>query len=44
MDTHTLRRIVVGDSNGEISAMFHSGRGGADIQPDPLLRITGKAR
>ncbi|KLO30727.1 DNA-binding protein [Mycobacterium haemophilum] len=40
----TLRWIVVGDSTGEISVTFHPGRGGADIQPGQLLRITGKAR
>ncbi|MGF2951675.1 amino acid permease [Mycobacterium sp. THU-M116] len=40
----TLRRCVVGDSSGELTVMFRSGRGGADIEPGQLLRITGKAR
>ena len=40
----TLRSIVVGDNSGEITVTFNSGRGGADIQPGQLLRITGKAR
>jgi amino acid transporter len=40
----TLRSIVVGDNSGEISVTFRAGRGGADIQPGQLLRITGKAR
>ena len=40
----TLREVVVGDNSGEISVTFRSGRGGADIKPGQLLRITGKAR
>ncbi|MCV7377483.1 DNA-binding protein [Mycobacterium alsense] len=40
----TVRRVVVGDNSGEITITFRSGRGGADIQPGQLLRITGKAR
>ena len=40
----TLRSIVVGDNSGDITITFNSGRGGADIQPGQLLRITGKAR
>ena len=40
----TLRSIVVGDNSGEITVTFNSGRGGADILPGQLLRITGKAR
>jgi amino acid transporter len=40
----TLRRIVVGDSSGELTATFRPGHGGADIEPGQLLRITGKAR
>lgn len=40
----TLRRIVVGDDSGEISATLRPGKGGADIQPGQLLRLTGKAR
>jgi amino acid transporter len=40
----TLRSIVVGDNSGDITITFQSGRGGADIQPGQLLRITGKAR
>lgn len=50
MDTHTHthtsvdRQIVLGDSAGEISVMFHPRRGGADIQSDPLSRVTSKAR
>ncbi len=40
----TFRSIVVGDNSGEITVTFNSGRGGADIQPGQLLRITGKAR
>lgn len=44
--THTSvdRQIVLGDSAGEISVMFHPRRGGADIQSDPLSRVTSKAR
>jgi len=40
----TRREVVVGDNSGEISVMFRSGRGGADIQPGQLLRITGKPK
>ncbi|ORW51766.1 DNA-binding protein [Mycobacterium paraense] len=40
----TLRWIVVGDDSGELNVTFRPGRGGADIQPGQLLRITGKAR
>ncbi len=40
----TLRKVVVGDSSGELTATFRSGHGGADIEPGQLLRITGKAR
>ncbi len=40
----TLRSIVVGDNSGDITVTFQSGRGGADIQPGQLLRITGKPR
>ncbi len=40
----TLREVVVGDDSGEITITFRSGRGGADIQPGALLRITGKPR
>ncbi|OCB17458.1 APC family permease [Mycobacterium intracellulare] len=40
----TRREIVVGDSSGEITVTFRPGRGGADIQPGQLLRISGKAR
>ncbi len=40
----TFRSIVVGDNSGEITVTFNAGRGGADIQPGQLLRITGKAR
>jgi amino acid transporter len=40
----TLRSIVVGDHSGEISVTFRPGRGGADIQPGQLLRITGKPK
>ncbi|WP_264993324.1 OB-fold nucleic acid binding domain-containing protein, partial [Mycobacterium montefiorense] len=40
----TIRSIVVGDHSGEISVVFQSGRGGADIQPGQLLRVTGKPR
>ena len=38
----TLRQVVVGDNSGEITVTFRPGRGGADIQPGQLLRITGK--
>jgi amino acid transporter len=40
----TVRRIVVGDNSGEICVTFRHGRGGSDIQPGQLLRITGKPR
>lgn len=40
----TFRWIVVGDDSGDMRIAFHPGRGGADIQPGQLLRITGKAR
>ncbi len=40
----TRREIVVGDSSGEITVTFRPGRGGADIQPGQLLRVSGKAR
>ncbi len=40
----TLRQVVVGDSSGELTVTFRPGRGGADIQPGQVLRITGKAR
>lgn len=40
----TRRQIVVGDSSGEITVTFRPGRGGADIRPGQLLRISGKAR
>ena len=40
----TVRRVVVGDNSGEICVTFRHGRGGADIQPGQLLRITGKPR
>ncbi|MGO9384668.1 MAG: amino acid permease [Mycobacterium sp.] len=40
----TLRQVVVGDSSGEMTVTFRPGRGGADIQPGQLLRLTGKAR
>jgi amino acid transporter len=40
----TRREVVVGDNSGEISVTFRSGRGGADIQPGQLLRITGKPK
>jgi amino acid transporter len=40
----TLRQVVVGDNSGEITITFRPGRGGADIQPGQLLRISGKAR
>lgn len=40
----TSRRILVGDDSGDIAITFRAGRGGADIQPGQLLRITGKAR
>jgi amino acid transporter len=40
----TRREVVVGDNSGEITVMFRSGRGGADIQPGQLLRITGKPK
>jgi amino acid transporter len=39
-----LRQVVVGDSSGEMTVTFRAGRGGADIQPGQLLRLTGKAR
>ncbi|CQD19499.1 OB-fold nucleic acid binding domain-containing protein [Mycobacterium lentiflavum] len=40
----TIRSVVVGDHSGEISVVFPSGHGGADIQPGQLLRITGKPK
>jgi amino acid transporter len=40
----TLREVVVGDNSGEVTVTFRTGRGGADIQPGQLLRLTGKAR
>jgi amino acid transporter len=40
----TVRRVVVGDNSGEVCVTFRHGRGGADIQPGQLLRITGKPR
>lgn len=40
----TVRRVVVGDNSGEISVTFRHGRGGAEIQPGQLLRITGKPK
>ena len=40
----TLRQVVVGDNSGDIRVTFRPGRGGADIQPGQLLRITGKPK
>lgn len=40
----TFRWIVVGDDSGEVRIRFRPDRGGADIQPGQLLRVTGKAR
>jgi amino acid transporter len=40
----TLREVVVGDNSGEITVTFRPGRGGGDVQPGQLLRITGKPR
>lgn len=40
----TLRQAVVSDNSGEITVTFRPGRGGADIQPGQLLRITGKPK
>jgi hypothetical protein len=40
----TRRQVVVGDHSGEISVTFRSGRGGADIAPGQVLRITGKPK
>jgi amino acid transporter len=40
----TVRRVVVADNSGEICVTFRHGRGGADVQPGQLLRITGKPR
>ncbi|POX93066.1 amino acid permease [Mycobacterium kansasii] len=40
----TQRWILVGDESGDIRIAFRDGRGGADIQPGQLVRITGKAR
>lgn len=40
----TVRRIVLGDDTGDLAVTFRPGRGGADIQPGQVLRITGKAR
>ncbi len=40
----TRREVVVADNSGEISVTFRSGRGGADIAPGQLLRITGKPK
>ncbi len=40
----TRRHVVVGDNSGEIGVTFRSGRGGADIAPGQLLRITGKPK
>ncbi len=40
----TRRHVVVGDNSGEIGITFRSGRGGADISPGQLLRITGKPK
>jgi RecG-like helicase len=40
----TRREVVVGDNSGEITVAFRPGRGGADVQPGQLLRITGKPR
>ncbi|HEX5254778.1 MAG TPA: amino acid permease [Mycobacterium sp.] len=38
------RQVVIGDNSGDVSITFRSGRGGADIAPGQLLRITGKPR
>jgi RecG-like helicase len=38
------RQVVIGDSSGDVSITFRSGRGGADIAPGQLLRITGKPK
>lgn len=38
------RSVLVDDQSGAIRLAFRNGRGGADIEPGQLLRITGKAR
>jgi amino acid transporter len=40
----TRRQVVVCDNSGELTVTFRSGRGGADIAPGQLLRITGKPK
>lgn len=40
----TFRQVVIGDHSGEMTVTFRPDRGGADIQPGQLLRISGKAR
>ena len=39
----TFRSMAVGDDSGEVRITFLPERGGADIQPGQVLRITGKA-
>jgi amino acid transporter len=39
-----LRVVVVADKTGELRVTFDPGRGGDDISPGQLLRITGRAR
>lgn len=40
----TFRWVVVGDDSGDVRIRFRPGRGGADIAPGQLIRVTGKAR
>lgn len=40
----TFRWIIVGDDSGDVRVTFRPGRGGEDIQPGQLLRVTGKVR
>jgi hypothetical protein len=40
----TFRWILVGDDSGEVRVRFAPGRGGADIAPGQVLRVTGRAR
>ena len=40
----TVRIVVLGDDSGNLRVSFSPGRGGTEIQPGQLVRMTGKAR
>lgn len=38
-----IRTVVIGDDSGEIKVTFGPGRGGDDIEPGQIVRVTGRA-